>query len=123
MASTASAVLAALASALVAVHRSGIFDYVPVPSAASWVEPSCVSDCHCRVAVDQEFGLVREWLLAAAVSPDQRVEYLVALVFLFAVLGAVVFSIRCVGCCCGRRGRLEARRLKISHGDRRVRRA
>ena len=122
MASSASAVLAALASALVAVHRSGIFDYVPVPPAAAWVEPQCDSECHCRVHVDQEFGVVREWLLVAALSPDQRIEYLVALVFVFAVIGAVVLVLRCARCCCGRPGRFEAKRLRISHGDRRVRR-
>ena len=105
---SSSAVIAALASALVGLHRSGLFDLespsAPVPAPAR----------PCRVFADDRRGAVEEGLIVLSDSP--HAHYIVVAVLVFSVIGVVTVIYCAVDICCASRAPQSVHWV-LSHGE------
>ena len=126
MASTTSALFAAVASAFIAAHRSGFFDLISevVVSEPPAPPPVLVECPPCRLGAQTELAPLREALARLALHRGAQVEVSCVVFFVLALTGLVTAVRSIFRLCCGKRGaRIEATVLRISHGDRRVQRA
>ena len=105
---SSAAVISALASVLVGLHRSGVFELFEVLSRQ---EPGYLplERRDCRLFVDERLSPLREAILARVLAPERYLEYTLLVGLCLSALGFVAAArIFCRCCCCVLRRRSSA---------------
>ena len=127
MASTTSAFVAAVASAFIAVHRAGLLELIVELGSAPLrpaPKPVLIECPRCWLGTDETLPIFRELLARGALHNDRRVEVVAGVIAVLSLTGLVATCRGIFRCCCSRGGvRVEARFIRVSHGDRRPQRA
>ena len=121
MPSTA-AVVSALASVLVGLHRSGVLDLIEdLSQLSSELGFLPAGRRACRLFADEALSPLREAILVQVLRPERYLEFALGAALLLCVVGALVILRAGAGCCrrCCRRRSVVSVTLDFSNGGQR----